>query len=213
MVDVGTAAQEAQSENDIAGGRPEPGRYHVQILDADETCDKYDAILIQFEILAGNRDGQEKKTITEKFWLSEKARDRLHRLLLCLKIRPVGVVDMALTVGRQMIIEIEAKPYVDKTTGEDKVGIQVSYMGLWSVGNAEVADVPKNAEAHATWMAFTSTAPPALAPQQQQQPQQVVAPAPVAPVQQQQVPPAPQQQPPPAAAPPVQAAPDPYANL
>lgn len=164
MVDVGTAAQDAQSENDIAGGRPKSGRYHVQILESEE---KTDVIPIQFGILDGSVAGQDGKTVTEQFWLSEAARPRLHRLLLCIGIRPFGEVDIALAIGRQLIIEVEEEPYVDKA-GNDKIGISISYMGMWSVGNSEVADVPKNAEALATWMAFTSTTPPALAQQPQQ---------------------------------------------
>ena len=201
-------ATNAKSEDDIGGGWPEPGRYHVGVLDADESLSESTSIIVEFQILAGNPDGQKGRTIKEYFALTAKAVPRLHRFLLSIGIKPAGEIDMGITVGRQLVIEIEAGKYTD-SAGNEKDSVSVSYMGFWSVTNQAVADVPKDKAMLAQLPAMVQ-ASPAPAPQPPQGGPQQAAPPVAAPT------PAPAQQarqadPAPAApaAPPA----NPYANL
>lgn len=162
-------AETVQSENDIQGSvRPLPGRYHVVVKEVEEKSAadlgknaKSDAYVVEFEVLAGTVPGQEGRTIQDKFFQSEKAMPRLQRFALCVGLlrpgEPARMVYFEEAVGRHLVIEVEEQ----KGSGENagKTYSNVSYMGLWSTGNEEVADVPKYA--------------PIMQPQQmQQQPQQ-----------------------------------------
>ncbi len=160
MVEIGTTG--IDSENDVAGGFPDPGRYHVVIHNAEEESDK---VVVDFCILNGNKPNQEKKTLTERYYLTEKSLPRLIRLgVSCGFIPPNDLPkerDFAEAIGRQLIIEIEDSPY--EKNGVMKQGRSVSYMGMWSLGNSEVADVPKDAEAM-KMISGVATASPATPP-------------------------------------------------
>lgn len=147
MVTLG--AEKEKSEDDVGGNRPEPGRYHSVITGADESFEKVDKIVVDFRVLAGNKDGQVDRTITEYYAVSDKAMPRLKRLALCIGLlmpgEPEKEVDFEQAVGRQLVIEVEENEY--EKDGEKKKSRRVSWMGMWSLGNKEVADIPKDAEA------------------------------------------------------------------
>ena len=148
MVRVG--AQNVKSEDDISGfQKPLPGRYHVVVKHVDETFEKFDKIVIDFEVLAGTTPGQEGREVTEFFACTEKAIPRLQRLALCLGLLRPGEADRDVeftdAVGRDLVIEVEENKYTNKTTGKEVEGVRVGYLGMWSTGNEAVADVPKAA--------------------------------------------------------------------
>lgn len=153
MVTMG--AEGVQSENDIEGQqRPLPGQYHVVVKDATEkSADErrnHDQVILDFEVLMGTTPGQEGRTITEYFAVTEKAVCRLQKLALCLGLLKPGEeerdVDFAAAAGRQLVIAIEENKYKTKD-GQEKEGVRVGFLGFWSLDNKEVADVPKDAEA------------------------------------------------------------------
>jgi len=140
-------AANVKSEDDISGfQKPLPGRYHVVVKHVDESFEKFDKVLVDFEVLAGTTPGQEGRELTEFFACTEKAIPRLQRLALCLGLLTPGEpdkdVEFAEAVGRDLVIEIEENNYKDKT-GKEVNGVRVGYLGMWSTGNKEVADVPK----------------------------------------------------------------------
>ena len=51
--------------------------------------------------------------------------------------------DWSEAIGRELVIEVEKQEY--ETNGEKREGSQVSFLGFWSLGNKEVANVPKDA--------------------------------------------------------------------
>jgi len=142
-------AEGAKSENDIGGNMPDPGRYHVVITAVDESFDKYNSITVDFQVLTGNKPGQVDRTLTEYFSVSEKAIPRLKRLALCVGLLQPGEAEREIefeqAVGRQLVIEVEENEY--EKNGEKKKGRRISWVGMWSTGNKEVADVPKDVEA------------------------------------------------------------------
>lgn len=146
MVELG--AENVQSEDDIQGNaRPLPGRYHAVVKEcveksAEELKQDHDKVVVEFEVLAGTVPGQEGRVLSEFFTISDKALPRLQRFALCVgllkpgeKMRSVQVEE---AVGQELIIEC------DENKGRDgKTYINLTYMGMWSLGNKEVADVPK----------------------------------------------------------------------
>jgi len=143
-------AEQTQSEDDVKGfSRPLAGRYHVVVKDVDESHEKFEnSIPVEIEVLKGTTPGQEGKLHTEFFSISEKAIDRLLRFSLTTGIvRPGEKKDVSISdaVGRQLIVELEDHSY--EKNGEVKKGVRISFLGMWSVGNDEVKDVPKDKEA------------------------------------------------------------------
>lgn len=148
MVQLGKKG--ARSEDDFGGAfdPPIPGRYHVVIEEVDESCEKYDAVIVDFTVKAGNKPDQEGKQLREFFSIKEKARDRLSRLAMCIGLLQPGEekdVNFTEGVGRHLVIEVEAGTY--EKDGETKNKVSISYAGMWSIGNKKVADVPKDAQA------------------------------------------------------------------
>jgi len=158
MVKMGADAYE--SESDIQGNaRPLPGRYHAIIKDVQfqlKAAEKYveceeddnpDCIPIKFEVLAGTTPNQEGREITERFYTSEKAIPRLKRLAMATGLlRPREKEKEVLfshVVGTQLVIEVEENKYTDRN-GEEREGVRVGYMGIWSLENKEVEEVPKD---------------------------------------------------------------------
>jgi len=141
-------AQNVQSEDDLQGfNSPLPGRYHAILKDAQENVSKAGnpQCQVEFEVLAGTMPGQEGKTITAWLSYSEKAQDQLIRFAIVTGLLKPGdanrEIDFTQAVGRQLVIEVEEREY------EGKKKASVAYMGFWSVGNQEVAEVPKNEQA------------------------------------------------------------------
>ena len=162
MVRMG--ARDVQSESDVQGSqRPLPGLYHVVVkdalaewkVDADnggktwEECEEDNAerLNILFEVLAGTTPGQEGREIRERFYVSEKAMPRLTRLALATGLLLPGEgekeVVFAESVGRQCVVELVPNKYKDRD-GNDKETVQVAFLGIWSLVNPEVKDVPKD---------------------------------------------------------------------
>lgn len=144
-------AKNVQSEDDIQGNaRPLPGRYHAIVKEVDESMEKVDKIIVEFEVLAGTTPGQEGRVVTEYFAITEKAISRLTRLALVLGLLKPGEeernVAFSESVGRDLVIEVEPNEYTNKDGKEVKT-VRVTYLGFWSTGNEAVADVPKDAEA------------------------------------------------------------------
>jgi hypothetical protein len=145
MVTLG--AQQIKSEDDISGfQRPLPGRYHVVVKHVDESFEKFDKVIVDFEILAGTVPNMEGRELNEFFACTDKAIPRLQRLALCLGLLKPGEpdkdVEFADAVGRDLVIEVEENNYKDKA-GKEVNGVRVGYLGMWSTNNAAVADVPK----------------------------------------------------------------------
>ena len=129
MVNMG--APDAKSEDDIQGGSfAKPGTYHAIVKDAIEeeytnaAGDCKERVVLTFEVLAGSPIGQEGATVKEKFYISPGAMPRINRLGLVLGLIAPGAkdtsIDIALAVGRQLVIEVEEETYTDSRTGQER---------------------------------------------------------------------------------------------
>lgn len=140
---INLSAKGAKSESDVAaGGKPVKGRYLAMVKAVDETMEKKDQVNVDFEVLAGNVPDQRGKILTEYFSVSEKALPRLTRLALCTGLlQPDEVKDVSFmaAIGRVLFIEVEDHKY-DKD-GKTVETVRVSFGGMWSVGNPDVADL------------------------------------------------------------------------
>jgi hypothetical protein len=160
-------ASNTQSENDITGrSRPEPGRYHVAIQNAAEKGSKKKGtpgLELEFQVICDGlqpdgktpTEGQANKTIP--LFLSyiggddtktKTCLDRVLRLALACGIMQPGEAkepNWDEAMGRELVIEVEAEQYDDEKSGQVKVGSQVAFLGFWSLGNKQVANVPKDA--------------------------------------------------------------------
>ena len=159
-------AQTAKSEDDFSGNaRPLPGRYHVAVNAAEEKGSKKKGtpgLEMEFQVICDGLSpdgktrtgGQSGRTIP--LFLSyiggddaktETCLSRVTRLAICCGVLRPGEakeVDWSEAVGRELVIEVESQEYEDQA-GTKKSGSQVSFMGFWSLGNKEVANVPKDA--------------------------------------------------------------------
>lgn len=131
----------------VGGGfsRLPAGRYHVEIVEVDESFQKNpDKVPITFEVLAGTNPGYEGKKHTEFFATSERSVDRLKRLaLLCELIRPGEVknVSFSQAIGATLVIEIVPHSY--EKDGKTVNTTQLDYGGFWREDDIDVKDVPR----------------------------------------------------------------------
>ena len=145
MVRIG--ANNVKSEDDISGfQRPLPGRYHVVVKHVDESFEKFDKIVVDFEVLAGTVPDQQGRELPEFFSCTDKAIPRLQRLALCVGLlkpgQPEADVEFTDAVGRDLVIEVEENNYKTKE-GKEVNSVRVGYLGMWSTANEAVKDVPK----------------------------------------------------------------------
>ena len=145
MVRIG--AQQVKSEDDISGyQKPLPGRYHVVVKHVDESFEKFDKIVVDFEVLAGTVPDQQGRELPEFFACTDKAIPRLQRLALCVGLLKPGEPDRDVeftdAVGRDLVIEVEENNYKTKE-GKEVNSVRVGYLGMWSTANEAVKDVPK----------------------------------------------------------------------
>lgn len=152
------SAKEVKSESEVQGTpRPKPGRYHAIInhakwgekdewADGKKTGNKIPFLAVEFAVLNGTIPGQEKTTLPEKFFTSEKAEIRLLRLALASGILQPGEerdVDFENELsGKQLIIEVDEDEY--EKDGQKKKISKLTFLGLWSVFNPEQKEVPRD---------------------------------------------------------------------
>lgn len=149
---VSLSAKGAKSESDIGSGKPLAGRYLAMIKTVDETFEKNDDVIIGFEVLAGTVPDQKGRILTEYFKTSDRAIPRLTRLAMCLGLlRPDEVADVAFTqgIGRVLFIDIGEHSYENKEKVKVET-VQLTFSGMWSVGNPDVADLHQVPEIAAT---------------------------------------------------------------
>lgn len=149
MVSLG--AKNIQNEDDVQGNpRPLPGRYHAIVKHVDESMEKFDKVIVEFEVLAGTTPGQDGRVVSEFFAVTEKAVPRLQRLAIVLGLLRPGEAerDVSFVDGenRQLVIEVEENKYTNKD-GKEVNSVRVGYLGFWSLNNKAVDDVPKDAVA------------------------------------------------------------------
>ena len=167
--------QQATSETEFLGNpRPMPGRYHVAVNHAEEKASKRKGtpgLELEFQVICDglSSDGKTKTSgmtgrIMPLFlsYVSDKGAEatqscigRLTHFAFVTGLVPSGQVLDTDSVpdfweqarGRELVIEVEpGKPYMDEKSGVNKAGGgDVSFRGFWSLGNKEVANVPKDA--------------------------------------------------------------------
>ena len=132
-------------------GPPEPGSYHVIVTNVDASTQKFDGIGVTFQVLAGTVEDMEGRTLNQRFLFNKETGDyqesHVRLALAAGLIEPdsEGEVDWGDLVGRQLVIGVERRLGKDKE-GNEKEYTNVGNYGLdvWSIGNAEVANVPKD---------------------------------------------------------------------
>lgn len=141
-------ARSDDSYEDIGGFKRLPaGRYHVEIVEVDESLEKQEKILVTFEVLAGTIPDCSGKRHTEFFGLTENAIDRLKRLaMVCGLIEPGEEKDVSFedAIGQDLIVEFVPNEYVSEKTGKEVKTTQMGYGGFWKTDNSEVKEVPRS---------------------------------------------------------------------
>ena len=176
MAGLSLSAKGAKSESDVASGKPCKGRFLMMVKGVDETMEKKDDIIVDFEVLAGNVPDQKGKILTEYFKTTPKSICRLTRLALCVGLLQPGEekdVSFMGAVGRVLFVEVEDHSYVKDGETKPTESVRVSFAGMWSVGNPDVADlhqVPEIAAKIAELRGQQSQQPPAQTPPQTPQP-------------------------------------------
>lgn len=139
-----------KTEDEARSSFVAPGRYHVQIQNADDSFTKYpNSVVVTFELLNGTVPGQDGKKHTEFFSTSEKALERLQCFAIAAGLVTPGEgreINFATDApSKQLVIELEENQY-EKKDGSKGTGRRITYKGMWSVGHKDVADVPKDRE-------------------------------------------------------------------
>lgn len=130
-----------KSEDDFqTSNAPVPGKYHVMIKSVDESFTTHpNAVVVDFEVLAGTVPGQEGKSLYTYFSTSERAQDNLIKLAMITGLlHPDEEADVRFSdaIGRSLIVEAVEEEY------QGKKRVKVGYLRMWSVGHADVNSVP-----------------------------------------------------------------------
>jgi len=171
----GLDASNVQNEGDVQGRQPPVnGVYHGVVNHVDASFDKYDAVIADLEVLAGKPDDdgagdQRGRQLRHMMFLDDEGNygDKHLRFALATGLIKPGEardVDWNTAQGRQLVFGVEKRAGKSKKDGEEREYTNVSNFGLdlWSVGNPEVASVPKD-EAALKMMAGGSAPAPAAA--------------------------------------------------
>ena len=156
-----------ESEDDARRNEPKPGQYHVRITGFNDTFEKVDKIIVTMEVLAGTVPGQEGKEHTEFFPTTEAAMPRLNLLGMVTGVVPPGQrgsLDDSNMVGRQLVIVLEQRER------DGRSYTNITWDGMYSLGNKEVAAVPK-AQGLPEWTEPKTQSQPPTAPPVPTQPQ------------------------------------------
>ena len=158
---VSLSAKGVQSESEVASGqKPVKGRYMAMISKVDETMERKDQVIVDFKVLAGNVPDQADRVITEYFSISEKALPRLTRLAMCAGLlKPDEVADVSFSSGLGRVLFIEVEDHEYEKDGKKNQTVRVSFGGMWSLGNPDVADLLKVPEIAAKIAQLRSSAP------------------------------------------------------
>lgn len=160
-------AESVHSEDDLSGNaRPIPARYHGVINHAEEKGSKKKGtpgLDLEFQTICDGllpdgktkTSGQANRTIP--LFLSfiggneEKTQyciNRVMRLAICCGVLRPGESkepDWSEAVGRELVIEVVPGEEYEDDKGAMRPGRpEISFMGFWSLGNKEVANVPKD---------------------------------------------------------------------
>ena len=153
--------QHYQNENDVKG-KPKPvaGKYHVLITHAKDPTDKFFAVVLECEVLAGTVPGQESKAVTVFLNMSDTGEETAEYCAKCSRwcmaagLIGGGQAEREISAseleGCQVVIEVIEFNSKKTTSGKD-TGIGEFGLAVWSVDNPEVASVPKNTDALRLW--------------------------------------------------------------
>lgn len=123
------------------------GRYHVEVIEVDETFQKNaDKLLVTFEVLAGTIPDHVGERHTEFFSVTDNAMDRLKRLaMVCGLIKPGESKEISFEdcIHATLIIEFVPNSYKSKKTEKMVETTQLAFGGFWSEDHADVKDVPR----------------------------------------------------------------------
>ena len=179
------STQGASSTDDINSGLPKEGKYHAFICDVDESFTKSnDAIIVQFQILAGTEKDQAGLRITQYY--NVKREKSLARLAMAVGLIGPNVEEQEVRFedarGRMLVIDVKDHEWTkeDESTGEKKTHKRrgVSENGVWEIDHPAVKDVPKDQESMTLLDQPASL--PAGAPAPASTPTSASTPAPVA---------------------------------
>lgn len=123
------------------------GRYHVEVIDVDESFQKNaDKLFVTFEVLAGTIPDHVGERHTEFFSVTEQAMDRLKRLaMVCGLIKPGEAKDISFEdcIHASLIIEFVPNSYVSEKTGKKVETTQLAFGGFWTEDHDDVKEVPR----------------------------------------------------------------------
>lgn len=156
---VSLPKKDYKSLDEVTGGRDRPvaGFYHVAVCEWDETMEKKDQVIVDFQVLAGTTPKQEGKIHREyvdmKFANGESRADAfeaaVRRMLVATGVIQLNdPIDRDVTnevKGKQCIIEIVEDEYTKKDGTQGKsIRIGKSGTQAWPIGDPAVAHVPVN---------------------------------------------------------------------
>jgi hypothetical protein len=124
-----------------------PGRFHVEIIEVDETFQKQpQKVVVDFEVLDGTVPNHAGRRHTEFFSISDSAMDRLKRLAMVTGLIAPGEqkeVSFNDCVGTTLVIEIVPHSYVNEQTGKKINTTQLDFGGMWAEDHPDVKEVPR----------------------------------------------------------------------
>ena len=149
-------AQGKASESDVVGNQPPvPGWYHCRVNHVDESLDRFDGVVVWYEVLAGRpEEGTEDmagRELRQVMFLNEGSPTDEHlRFALSTGILQPGEereVSFAEAIGREVVIRVSRRK--DKKTGNEYSGVAERGLAIWNPANPEVREVPKRASTQA----------------------------------------------------------------
>lgn len=143
---INTQGTNSVDELDTGFSEPKPGKYHVIVNDVDDSQSKFDAIIVDFQVLDGTVPGQDGKTKRVFFNVdNDRGMERLTRFAMAAGLvapnekREVHFSD---AVNRQLIVEFSTYvPKEGKNKGQPQLGL--AFGGIWPLDHPDVSDVPR----------------------------------------------------------------------
>lgn len=141
-------AHDDPRQQGLGGSYPEPGRYHVTVLEVDDSysAGRGTTVPVEMAVCAGDVDGQQDKRTKHFFYLppnqpEQWAQDRFARFLwACGLLKPGETknVDLKDAEGCHLLVRLEEERYTNRD-GQEKTSLKIADGGAacWPIGDSD----------------------------------------------------------------------------
>lgn len=126
-------------------GRVLPGKYHLLIEGVDDSDNDY--VEVSYQVLAGDPQGQEGQTGSERLYCSPKALKRILMFIIAAKLATQDQLVEWKRAGKNVQVDLhqaEGRQICAELVKSDKGYVNWSFSGIWAVDDPAAKSIPKN---------------------------------------------------------------------